>query len=222
MTDKYDHLTSAVIHDVMVYDVKYKGHFMLVDDIKMITGTKICGPAFTVTGEITFNRLAEYEEKARVIDMLSHFQSGEIEVLQPKYAGPLGTWGGFTAKLVRKFGCVGAVIDGYTRDVRELNEMGFSTYCRGTNLINGFGSGWQIMEFKVPITMPGPLGTPVSVNPGDYIVGDEDGVVRVPKEMIDDVAEFSEKRLARERYLAKQLDADAIPLEDWKKTIFDW
>ena len=222
MNNKMKLLSSAVVHDVMVYDMHYKEHFMLSNDIKLLTGKPVSGRAFTVRGEFTFNRLADYEELARVIDMLPHFTKGDIEVLQPGYGGPLGTWGGFTAKLVAKYGCRGAVVDGYTRDIGQLQQMEFSVFCKGTNLINGFGSGWQIVDFQSPIDMPGLLGTTVSVRPGDFIVGDEDGVVVVPTELLEEVVDHAHKRLAREDELGALLDEDTLSLAEWKKTIFDW
>jgi regulator of RNase E activity RraA len=175
-----------------------------------------------VQGRYTPNRLASYEERAVVISMLEHMRPGVIEVLQPNYAGPLGSWGDFTATLVRKFGCAGAVVDGYTRDIRGLREMDFGLYCKGTCLVNGFGSGWQIAEYQVPIDMPGPLGVPVRVNPGDYILGDEDGVVVVPAALVPEVAERGARRLDREAELKAQLASDELGIAGLRKTIFDW
>lgn len=216
-------LASAVVHDVLVYDLHYKGNFILSNDIRYMTGVKpVRGRAFPVTGAFNFNRLAKYEEKARVIDMLEHFQKGDVEVLQPRYSGPLGTWGGFTARLVSEHGCSGAIVDGYTRDVAQLKELQFPLCCKGTNVINGFGSGWQIVDFNCAIQMPGILGTPVDVRPGDWVIGDEDGVVIVPANMLDDVVEYSSRRLQREEYLVTQLKNKSMTHDDWKKTIFDW
>lgn len=218
-----DILTSAVVHDVLVYDLHYKGYFILSNEIKFMTGAgPVRGPAYPVTGAFNFNRLAKYEEKARVIDMLDSFQEGDIEVLQPRYDGPVGTWGGFTARLVREFGCAGAVVDGYTRDVEQLRELGFPLCCKGTNVVNGFGSGWQIADFNCSVQMPGVLGTPVEVRPGDWVIGDEDGVVVVPVELLDDVVDHATKRLEREEDLVGQLKNKAMTPDDWKKTIFDW
>ncbi len=215
-------LTSAVIYDVMTFDLAYDRQFALKNEIRLATGTKVVGPAFTVAGQFTPNRLSKYEERARVIDMLEHMSAGVIEVLQPNYAGPLGSWGDFTATLVRKFGCTGAVVDGFTRDIKGLNEMQFSLFCKGTSLVNGFGSGWQISDFQCPVAMPGPLEVPVTVNPGDYVVGDDDGVVIVPREMIDDVVEHAIRRLDREEDLKAQLAQDGLTPADLKKTIFEW
>jgi regulator of RNase E activity RraA len=217
-----ERLTTAVVYDVLTFDLRYPGQFMLSNEIRMMTGGRICGPAFTVQGRYTPNRMADYEEQAVVISMLEHMRPGVIELLQPNYAGPLGSWGDFTATLVRQHGCAGAVVDGFTRDMRGLREMNFSLYCKGTSLVNGFGSGWQIVEYQTPIDMPGPLGMPVRVNPGDYVLGDEDAVVVIPASLLDDVAEKGARRLDREADRKEMLARDALKAADLKKTIFDW
>lgn len=222
MNQDIDKLSPAVVYDVMTFDLKYDGHFMLDTEIRLFAGKRIAGPAFTVYGKYTPNRLSDYEERAVVIDMLSAMSDGVVEVLQPNYAGPLGCWGDFTASLVRKYGCRGAVVDGFTRDVKGLGEMEFPTFCRGTNLINGFGSGWQIDGFQEVVTMPGHLGVPVSVAPGDCVIGDADGVVVVPRDMVDDVTGLGLKRLERERELKAMLDSGQLPQKELKTTIFDW
>jgi regulator of RNase E activity RraA len=100
--------------------------------------------------------------------------------------------------------------------------MKFPTFCRGTNLINGFGSGWQIAGFQEDIIMPGHLGVPVTVRPGDWIIGDADGVVVVPRERIDEVTEFGMKRLRREEELKSMLDSGELSGSAIKETIFEW
>lgn len=195
---------------------------MLSREFSQFTGGSICGPAFTVQGKFTPNRLAKYEERAVVIDMLAAMEQGVIEVLQPNYQGPLGSWGDFTATLVKHYGCVGAVVDGYTRDIAGLRQMDYPLYCKGTSLVNGFGSGWQIDNFQQETVMPGPLDMPVKVRPGDYVVGNEDGVVIVPMELINEVAEFADKRLKREEELKAELATGKLTLEYLKTTIFDW
>ncbi len=222
MNEKIKQLNPSVVYDVMTYDIKWPGQFMLSNEIGLRTGTAICGRAFTVQGKYTPNRLAEYRERAVVIDMLEAMEEGVIEVLQPNYTGPLGSWGDFTATLVKHYGCVGAVVDGNTRDLAGLREMNYPLYCRGTSLVNGFGSGWQIDNFQQDIIMPGPLGMPVNVSPGDYVVGNEDGVVIVPADIIDDVAGHAARRLAREEELKAELAGGKLTREYLKTTIFDW
>lgn len=222
MSSDYQHLNPSVVYDVLTYDVKWKRQFMLSNEISLKTGGSICGPAFTVHGVFTPNRLAPYEERAVVIDMLGAMSEGVVEVLQPNYQGPLGSWGDFTATLVRHYGCVGAVVDGNTRDIAGLREMDFPLYCKGTSLVNGFGSGWQIDGFLEPVSMPGPSGMPVVVNPGDFIVGNDDGVVVVPHSILDETAGYARKRLDREAALKEELGKGKLTQAYLKTTIFDW
>jgi 4-hydroxy-4-methyl-2-oxoglutarate aldolase len=73
----------------------------------------------------------------------------------------------------RKLG--GVVVDGAVRDVEELIELGFPVFCAGTNP-NG-PTKFQPGRVNWPISIAG-----VSVQPGDLIVGDADGVVVVERE----------------------------------------
>ena len=76
-------------------------------------------------------------------------------------------------------GCAGAVIDGSTRDSNYLINMNFPTFCRFRNPIEGLGRS-VIVDYMIPIYVNGIDGM-IRVEPGDFIFGDNDGVVIVPK-----------------------------------------
>ena len=58
--------------------------------------------------------------------------------------------------------------------------MGFPTFCRFRNPVEAYGR-FMAVEYQVPIYLNGIDGQ-MAVAPGDYIFGDNDGVVVVPKE----------------------------------------
>ncbi len=88
-------------------------------------------------------------------------------------------------------GLAGIVIDGGYRDVREIRAMEFPVYGRGTNprgpLKQDPGS------INVTISCGG-----VSVDPGDVVVGDDDGITVVPREQAATVLESAREKMARE------------------------
>ena len=222
MKEDITNLSAAVIYDVLALDLKFKEPFLLDTNIKLISGKKIFGPAFTVQGKYMFNRTDNYVEMAKVIEMLEHIPTESIEVLSCGYSGPVASWGDFTASLVAKYGCIGAVTDGFTRDVKGLNEMDFSLFCKGTCCINGFGSGWQIVDYLCPIEMPGHLGTKVKITPDDYIFGDDDGVLLIPGNLIEQILELGDKRLKKEEFYKKKIKNNDFSIEEMKKSIFEW
>lgn len=99
-------------------------------------------------------------------------------------------------------GAQGVVIDGRFRDIAEHQARQFPVFARGQSTL-GQGSFTRPSELNVDITLniypesdvdpSTPLIGPVVVHPGDIIVGDEDGVVCVPPDMVERVAELCAK-----------------------------
>jgi len=90
----------------------------------------------------------------------------------------IAPWGELltTASIAR--GAVGCVTDGLVRDVRQIRELGFPVFHGGIGPLDSKGRGKMIAR-DVPIECAG-----VAVNPGDFIFGDVDGVVVIPKGII--------------------------------------
>lgn len=79
----------------------------------------------------------------------------------------------------------------------------FHLFATGSQCTDAYGK-WQITEFEVPITMPGIHGI-VEINPGDYIFGDPDGVIVIPREIVIAVLEAAEKRLETENVVREEI-----------------
>ena len=79
-------------------------------------------------------------------------------------------------------GIVGAVIDGGARDVDEITRMGFPVFCRSISPASIIGRHVSVAA-QVPVMCAGIL-----VRPGDYIMGDMDGVVVIPFEKAQKIA----------------------------------
>src|SRR5690606_28700540 len=85
----------------------------------------------------------------------------------------------------------GIVIDGAIRDIDELIENNFSVFAKAVTPAVGDKEGPG--EINYPISCGG-----VVVMPGDYIVGDANGVVVIPPEQVDEIIVGTEKKLAYE------------------------
>lgn len=83
---------------------------------------------------------------------------------------------------MRMRGCAGVVTDGGIRDAFEIAETGFPVYAKGVCPPNSLVAH-RFLELDVPITCGG-----VAVYPGDWIVGDPDGVILVPADIAEEVA----------------------------------
>ena len=83
----------------------------------------------------------------------------------------------------KQHGAVGVVIDGGIRDgIGLLNIPEWPVFVRYISPIES-AQRWSPVDFQIPIYMSGTLTAQVRVNPGDWIVGDMDGVIVIPQEI---------------------------------------
>lgn len=125
---------------------------------------KVAGPAFTVDVRPADNLMLHYA--------LLHVQPGDVLVVDAKAFLEAGPWGDILTEQALHKGVAGLVINGSVRDVLAIQEMGFPVFCRGVS-IKGTAKK-QAGEINVPVT----IGD-VTIQPGDYIFGDVDGLVVV-------------------------------------------
>lgn len=97
-------------------------------------------------------------------------------------------------------GISGFIIEGVIRDIAEIREMKFPVFARGITPKPGIKSNPGHIE--IPIICGG-----VSVNSGDIIVADEDGVVAIPLNVSEEILEKTRKKVSFE---------DKQPLSDWQ------
>lgn len=90
-------------------------------------------------------------------------------------------WGELCSTASQAKGVRGAVCDGYIRDMCRVRSIGFPVWSRGTSLRDAHGRV-EVTGHMTTIEING-----VRVEPGDLVVGDEDGVVIVPSDLIRDV-----------------------------------
>jgi 4-hydroxy-4-methyl-2-oxoglutarate aldolase len=138
-------------------------------------GAKLVGSAVTVKEASDCNLMSH-----AAIDII---QSGDVLVIDA--GGYVGTAvGGFlmSRKMISK-GCRGVVVDGAWRDKKEVSEAGFPVFARA------WTPGGPHKDVPGSVNVPVTIGG-ILVNPGDIIVGDDDGVVVVPR---DEAAEILER-----------------------------
>jgi regulator of RNase E activity RraA len=94
-------------------------------------------------------------------------------------------------------GVLGAVVSGRVRDVAEHQAAVFAVFARGTSTV-GQAPFTRVAEVQVPVAVNADSqqhgGLPVvTVNPGDFLVADDDGVVCVPKQLEKEVLRLASK-----------------------------
>jgi len=110
-----------------------------------------------------------------------------------------GIWGELLTTAATNGGCIGVVVDGAVRDVRQMTTMGFPCYALGTNVLDSMNRQ-RVIDIDVPVEIDG-----VRFCPGDLIVADVDGVVVVPQRY-----EKEAIKAAWEKVHAENITRDAI------------
>ncbi len=163
---------------------------------------KLAGPAFTMKGTFTSERdEAGRHTRMRMVTQMTH---PCIEVRDRGTPYNVAIYGELSATISRAHGAVGALIDGGTRDVQRLIAEKFPVFSCYRTPVEAFGR-YTMLKCQVPVRMAGELKDTVVVNPGDFIFGDLDGVLVIPKDLTLRVLEECERikgleDLAREEF----------------------
>jgi regulator of RNase E activity RraA len=115
---------------------------------------------------------------------------------------------------MKERGSTGAVLDGGIRDVRWLGAHEFPVFARYRTPVQSIGR-WKVTAHQIPVYMRGATTDFVVINPGDFLLGDEDGLLVVPTDCIDDILakaeELTQKEVQIRSEIAKGLSlADAL------------
>ncbi len=145
--------------------------------------TVIAGPAFTIVGQPDASLDTKTRKGPVVID---HFRPGVIAVYDTGGENVTGVWGELWSAGAASRGCVGAIVDGGIRDTGFIRRAGFPVFHRFTTPYDAIGR-FNVVDFECTATVGG-----VRVSPGDYIFGDEDGVLVIPAEVTLQVLEKAE------------------------------
>ena len=199
MTDFSDRLAACytgVVHDVM----RGMGlrDFTLPPELRPILPEQpLAGPAFTIEGKVVKNGDA-HETLLAWTGLLSQAPAGSIWVCQPNDR-VVAHMGELSAETLKNKGVRGCVADGFIRDVNFLLAIGFQSWSRGFTPRDIVGH-WLPAATNVPIT----IGD-VVIAPGDYMVGDRDGLIRVPAAIAAEVVEKAEVAMETENLVRKAI-----------------
>lgn len=166
-------LYTGVICDMM--DTLGYSHIYLPRDIQSIRLTDVMvGRAYpTIICDV-------YGEQDKPLGLLTeaidHIQEDEIYIVtggdrRCSYFGEIMT------ATVKRRGAVGAVIDGYIRDTRQILEQDFPVFCMGRDAQGSIYRN-QVIRYGCPVEIGNIL-----IKPGDLVFGDIDGVVVFPREI---------------------------------------
>lgn len=172
------------------------------------TAGKLAGWAYTVRGQMMpFDGTGD----AQKMKACQGVGPGQVSVWSGDGEG-ICYFGELIALGMQERGCVGALADGGVRDVRWLGEHKFPVYARYRSPIQSIGR-WKVTGWQEPVFMRGAAGGRIVVKPGDFILGDEDGVIVIPRDCVLEVLVASERLTQKEVLIRKEL-ATGLSLQD--------
>ncbi len=207
-------LYSAVVYDIM--DEMALPHQCLDLGIAPLDrAMQVAGPAFTVMAAPDMRERSEMPPNTKLADfgVFTQMYDGCVVVVGAAGERQSGIWGELMSNASRVRGATGVVIDGGIRDGRLVREIdGLSVFARYTSPIESLRRS-RIQDIEVPISVTGSLTSQVRANPGDWIFGDEDGVLVIPKDALEEVLAKSEEAKDIEDKVREEVQA-GIPVID--------
>lgn len=133
-------------------------------------GMRLCGPAITVRAHIGDTLI--------VLRSIEVAQAGDVLVVDAGDSEEACCWGGTSSLAAQLRGLAGFVCNGAVRDAAEIARLGFPVFARGSSVEGSAKAA------------PGQINHPIAIGrtpiaPGDLVLGDDDGVVVVPRAQIE-------------------------------------
>ena len=173
-----------------------------IDGVHPLTpGTRMVGTARTLRfvahrPDLFDSHGGGYNAQKRAFDSLG---SGEVLVIEARTDATAGTVGDVLALRAKVLGAAGVVTDGAVRDSTAVAGIGLPTFAQGAHP-SVLGRRHVPWEVDTTITCGG-----TAVQPGDVIVGDDDGVVVVPAHLVAQVARAAADQEAQDAWVAARV-----------------
>ena len=151
--------------------------------VRLLNGSRMVGPAVTLMTAPT----AERAQHTAGIGLIDTAAPGSVVVAGLEDETSAALWGATELAAAIQRGLAGFVGDGAIRSVSQAHGHAFGVFATNVTPAGGFGR-LKTMAANVPIECGG-----IEVSPGDLIVGDEDGVIAVPKALVPDLAALLER-----------------------------
>jgi 3-hexulose-6-phosphate synthase/6-phospho-3-hexuloisomerase len=172
----------------------------------LLPGSHMCGPAVTVR---TYPG-----DWAKPVEAIDECRPGDVLVIDAFNSYP-AIWGELATHSAKVKGLAGLVVWGAIRDTPEIARIGFPAFSSLVSANAGEPKGFG--EINVPVSIAGQ-----TVEPGDWVVGDDDGVIVLPRAQAVELANRAMDVLEKENRLRGEIDAgktlaEVAYLQKWEK-----
>ncbi len=142
-------------------------------------------------------------------------QPGDILVIDQGGRTDVNSLGGIASFTAVRQGLIGAVIDGVTRDVDDMEGMGFGVYAKGV-IQQSIRNRCAFAGHSIPVQLGG-----VAVNTGDLLVCDQNGVVIIPEALAHEALELAQGFAATEERVKDAISRGVDPIEAHEQVGYD-
>ncbi|CAG7640517.1 4-carboxy-4-hydroxy-2-oxoadipate aldolase [Paenibacillus solanacearum] len=216
LIERYKKLYTGAVYDVldhlgMPYQALSAGLKPVRQDFVL------AGPAFTIKG--IPDTKGDENLRTRRIHLFNDMRSLGIPLVDTRdcsFDTQVAHYGEMNAVLGKASGVVGAVVDGGCRDTGFLLKDNFPVFCQYQNPVEAY-MRWSYYDWQIPIALRGALSAVVQVHPGDFLFGDLDGVVVIPRQWVVEVLEKTEALVNTETAARAEFASGADPVEIYKK-----
>ena len=189
-------LYTAVVSDALD-ELGYRDCAMTEDLRPIVSKHCFAGWARTIScRDLHYDPEDSYDSEIRAMDSIL---PGEVVVVATGKSRRNAPWGELLSTAALARGARGAVIDGLVRDVKKIEQLGFGVFATGIKPVDSRGRG-VVVEWNVPVECGGIL-----VTPGDLVFADYDGVVVVPRGIMNEVIKLAADKAARETSTREEL-----------------
>jgi len=199
---------TSVVHDVM--RARGMKNFTMPTQLQPLQpDMTLTGPAWTVEGRLD-EAADPHETLLAWTGLLSRAKPGHIWTAQP-HNHVVAQMGELSAETLHRKGVLGCVLDGGLRDAGFILRLGFPCW-RVFHTPRDVVGAWLPTGWEVPVT----IGE-VRIEPGDWLHGDRDGMVRIPAAIVDEVAAAAVEAMGTESRVRTAILDGVDPQEAYRR-----
>jgi regulator of RNase E activity RraA len=167
-----------------------------------ILGARMVGQAITLRNAPTaIAPTALRVGTSRLADIECHNLAEPGDVLVIQGVAEISSMGAFSARIGKRQGESGAVVDGAVRDVASTRALQYPIWSRGPSPQTG-KFRLESVELNGPVLIAG-----IRVRAGDLVLADDDGICFIPVERAEAILQLAERRVEDERQRTASVDA---------------